>query len=208
MNLTANNTILACENQDPTALVESVDSLLTEKLIGAIDKKQKSISATFIIEAKKEIKDPYETYDPVVKEAIDYVVETVLESGLELENTIQLASKQYKVNDKDLKEYFDTFLETTKTEVKVDSTSSDDEDNKRGMRDDEDTNKRVRYESRTVILGDGNQMVLSEGFWEQNIDPVLENLNEDNRKSFLNILTKNKVNFLKAVNFCQTVVKG
>ena len=118
-----------------------------------------------------------------------------------------MASKQYKVDEKELKEYFDTFLETTKTEVKVDSTSSDDEDSKRGMRDDEDTNKRVRYESTHITFGNGENVVITEDFWKNQIEPVLGQLTESNQDIFMEYLTKDKVSFIKVIEFCQKAVK-
>jgi hypothetical protein len=201
------NIILACENEDAQGLIENVTNTLNEKLAGAIQLKQKKVHNNLFESTESKKSDPYESYKPEIREAIDYVVESVLESGLELENTILMASKQYKVDDKELKEYFDTFLETTKTEVSVDSTRSDDGDDKRGMRDDEDTNKRVRYES-VIHLDDGGQIMLSEEYLDTNVKPVFENLNESNKAIFLQMLTKDKSSFLKVMEFCQKVQKG
>jgi len=198
--------VLSCENQDASSLVKNVDNSLTLKLVEAINNKRKNMGQ-ILLEGKHPKTDPYEKYEPKIREAIDYVVESVLEGGLELENTILMAAKQYNIDDRPLKEYFDTFLETTKTEVKVDSTSSNDEDDKGGVRDDEDTNKRVRYESYTIVLEDGNKFLLTEDFWKNNIDPVLNRLNEENQRKFLSILTENKVNFMRAVEFCQRAKK-
>ena len=205
---TINNIILNCENENPYLFVKCIDLALTEKIVNAIEDKRDYIAHSLLESVKNKSKeDPYEQYDPKIKEAIDYVVENVLEGNLELENTILMASKQYNVDDKELKEYFDTFLETTKTEIKVDSTSSNDDDEKRGMRDDEDTNKRVRYENYSIVLKDGYQMVLTEGFWEENIVPILNDLTEELGDKFLKNLTKDKASFIETLSFCQKVRK-
>jgi hypothetical protein len=132
------------------------------------------------------------------------VVESVLEGGLELENTVQMAAKQYAVKEESLREYFDQLLETTKTEVKVDSTSSNDGDEKRGLRDDEDTNKRVRYES-TITLVNGHKLVLNESSLNV-VNSYIENLTESERDLFHSSLTKDKSSCIKTIEHCHKMV--
>lgn len=203
------NVVTACEYHQPYTLIESVNTALTNKLVNAIDKKRQEISKT-LLESKTETKkDPYEAYDSKIREAIDYVVESCLEGGLELENTIKMASKQYNIQDDKLQEYFDLFLEEKpfgyRTDTSVVSTSSNDSDEKKGLRDDEDTNKRVRYESLT--LDNGQRVLITEEFWNKEIEPVLKQLNESNQDMLINYLKKDKVSFYKVVKFCQRVVK-
>jgi hypothetical protein len=150
------NIILACENRDANSLIDNVDRILTYKLVKSIERKKMDIGKKLFTESTEELttenaewQDTYENYDPSVQVAIDYVVESVMDSGLELENTIQSASKQFNVSESTLKEYFNSLLEDS---AEVVSTSSNDNDEKRGMRDDEDTNKRVRYEMEDPAL--------------------------------------------------------
>jgi len=207
------NIVLSCENQAPYSLISNVDEILTEKVTKAYNKKKRELNSKVLTEGKKLLlepekdKDPYESYEPKVREAIDYTVESVLENNLELENTIQMAAKQYGIKEESLREYFNTFLgETTRTEIRVDSTKSNDQDSQsgKGLRDDEDTNKRVRYES-VLVLKDGHRMVLNESIIKK-IDTVMENLTEDNLKYFVDLLTGDKTHFLKAVDFCQRMI--
>jgi hypothetical protein len=203
------NIILACENKDSHSLIKSVDRSLTEKVVDALQKKKQEIGKSLFESAKLQTKlaeDTYENYEPKVQEAIDYVVESILEGGLELENTLCMASKQYAVKEESLREYFDHLLETTKTEVQVDSTSSNDGDNKRGLRDDEDTNKRVRYES-TITLVTGQKLVLNEVSLFA-VNSFVENLTESDRVAFHTSLTKDKANCIKTIGFCQKMVKS
>jgi len=206
------NIVLSCENQDPNLLIDSVDRVLTEKLLDSFKDIKQTMGKTLLESTKKDSKkeDKYENYDPKIKEAIDYCVESVMEGGLELSHSILMASKQYNVKEEQIKEYFNDLLEITSdvTDTRVVSTSSDDEDDKRGMRDDEDTNKRVRYESAQLTLGDGKTVVISEEFWEETIKPVLDKLNFDNRKALMEQLLRNKTSFINAVGFCQKVIKG
>jgi hypothetical protein len=206
-NLKASKIVLACESEDAHALVNSVDRVLTEKLVDAIDTKKKAICGSILESTKSKDEDPYENYEPALKEAIDYVVESILEGGLELENTIHMAAKQYNVEAVQLKEYFHQLL-GNRTELDVDSTSSDDHDEKGGVRDDQDTNKRVRYEEAELTFTNGQTMVIREGLWENTIEPVLSQLNESNREAFMSVLTKSKASFLKAVDFCNKVAKN
>ena len=66
------NIVLSCENED-TSLIGGVDSALTEKVIDAYEKKKKKVSKS-LFEAKelllepKKNKDPYEEYDPKIKD--------------------------------------------------------------------------------------------------------------------------------------------
>lgn len=204
------NIVISCENEDTSSLIGGVDSALTEKVIDAYEKKKKKVSKS-LFEAKelllepKKNKDPYEEYDPKIKEAIDYTIENVMEGGLELENTLCMAATQYNVKEETLREYFDALLETTRDEIRVDSTSSNDEDEKRGTRDDEDTNKRVRYEH-VLNLKDGTQMILQESLVEK-IDKVMLQLNEENLTLFVSTLTLDKPHFFKTIEFCQKMVK-
>jgi len=200
------NAVLACESQNPGLLVKSVKTLLNNKLVDAINSKKRNLGNKLFESTKVKKEDPYESYEPKIKEAIDYCVESVLDGGLELENTIHMAAKQYNVNEESIHEYFDTFLETTKTETMVASTSSNDEDDKRGLRDDEDTNKRVRYESATLTFKNGQSMIIKEGFWENRIEPVLNQLTPENKSAFLDVITRDKMSFMKAADFCQKVV--
>lgn len=207
-NLKASKVILACESQDAQGLVRSVDTILNHKLIEAIDTKKKNLGKNLLESSgRKKDEDPYENYEPALKEAIDYVVESILEGGLELENTIHMAAKQYNVEAVQLKEYFHQLM-GNRTEVEVDSTSSDDHDEQGGVLDDEDTNKRVRYEEAELTFSDGQTMVIKEGLWENTIEPVLSQLNESNKETFMAVLSKNKASFLKAVDFCHKVVKN
>jgi hypothetical protein len=205
------NVILSCESKLPYSLIDSVDTALTNKLVDVINNKKQKISETLLEskeESKKE-KDPYEKYEPKIREAIDYTVESCLEGGLELENTIKMASKQYNVHEEKLQEYFDLFLEEKpfgyRTNTSVVSTSSNDEDDKRGLKDDEDTNKRVRYES--LKLDNGQTILITEEFWNEEIEPVLKRLNEANQDIFINYLKRDKLSFIKATKFCRRVVK-
>jgi len=208
-NQRVNNIVLACESKNPGYLIRSVDLALTEKLIDVVNTKKAEIGKSLLEHTGcKSETDNYESYEPKIQEAIDYVVESVLEGGLELENTICMASKQYAVKEESLREYFGGLLETTKTETMVASTSSDDEDQKGGVRDDEDTNKRVRYESATLTFKDGKTMVIKEGLWEDTIEPVLGQLTEANKSTFMDMLTRDKSSFMKAVQFCHKVVKS
>jgi hypothetical protein len=194
--------VLSCESQDPRLLIRSVDRTITEKVVDALKKKKQEIGKSLFESAKSKEKDedPYESYDPKVQEAIDYVVESILEGGLELENTLCMASKQYAVKEESLREYFDQLLETTKTEVKVDSTSSNDGDEKRGLRDDEDTNKRVRYES-TITLVNGQKLVLNESSLGV-VNSYVESLTESERDLFHSSLTKDKPSCIKTIEHC------
>jgi hypothetical protein len=205
-NQRVNKIVLSCESRDPEQLVKSVNLALTEKVIGALQNKKATIGKSLLEHTGcKSETDNYESYEPKVQEAIDYVVESILESELELENTICIASKQYAVKEESLREYFDSLLESGRTETQVVSTSSDDHDEKGGVRDDEDTNKRVRYESATLTFKDGKTMVIKEGFWENNIDPVMQQLSKENKNSLMALLTSNKAGFMKAVEYCHKV---
>ena len=208
-NQRVNNIILACESKNPGYLIRGVDLALTEKLIDAVNAKKAVIGKSLLEHTGcKSETDNYESYEPKVQEAIDYVVESILEGGLELENTICMASKQYAVKEESIREYFDGLLETTKTETQVVSTSSDDHDEKGGVKDDEDTNKRVRYESVTLTFKDGKTMIIKEDLWEDTIKPVLSQLTEDNKSTFMDMLSRDKPSFMKAVQFCHKVVKS
>ena len=207
INQRVNNIVVACENKNPGYLIQSIDLALTDKLYDAIQAKKQVIGKDLLEHtgAKSET-DNYESYEPKVQEAIDYVVESILEGGLTLENTISMASKQYSVKEESLKEYFGGLLETSKTETQVVSTSSDDGDEKRGMRDDEDTNKRVRYEDvrHEVLLNfkNGGTMIITEELWQETIEPVLNQLSESNKAAFTETLTRDKASFLRALEFC------
>jgi hypothetical protein len=146
-NKSVSNIVLACENQDAGSLVNSVDQALTQKLVETVDQRKREIGQTIlkgtVIRENAEWQDTYESYDGKIQEAIDYVVEAVMENSLELENTVQMAAKQYNVSEESLREYFDHLTECT---IENDSTNSDDGDNKRGVRNDVDINKRARYE--------------------------------------------------------------
>jgi hypothetical protein len=182
--------------------------VLTEKVIGALEEKKTALGKSLLEHSGcKSETDNYESYDPKVQEAIDYVVESLLEGGLELENTILMASKQYAIKEEALREYFDGLLEE-KTETMVVSTSSDDHDEKGGIKDDEDTNKRVRYESATLTFKDGKTMVIKEGLWENTIEPVLNQLTESNKIAFMDVLSRDKTSFMKAVSFCHKAAKN
>ena len=203
------NIVLACENQDPRSLIRSVDRTITEKVVDALQKKKQEIAKSLLESAKVQTKlaeDTYESYEPKVQEAIDYVVESILEGGLELENTMCMAATQYAVQESSLREYFDHILETTKTEVEVDSIGSNDGDRKRGLRDDEDTNKRVRYES-TITLVNGQRLVLNESSLNA-VNAFTENLTEADRVVFHGSLTKDKANCIKTIEFCQKMAKS
>lgn len=204
--LKANKIVLACESEDAQGLIHSVDRILTEKLVDVIDEKKKTLGTNLLESKDSTNEDPYENFDPSVQEAIDYVVESILEQGLELENTIHMAAKQYNVEAVHIKEYFHQLM-GSRTESEIDSTSSDDHDEKGGVRDDQDTNKRVRYEEAELTFNNGQTMVIKEGLWENTIEPVLNQLNESNRDAFMSVLTKSKASFLKAVDFCHKVTK-
>lgn len=203
------NIVLACESEDAAALIGNVDKVMTRKLVESIDRKRKEIGSTIfenvvVSEDSDSDNDQYESYSPEVQESIDYVIESINESDLELENTIQMASKQFNVNEETLREYFSSLLE----QAEPDSTDSDDEDDKGGVRDDMDTNKRTHYESFMEGIKNGGK-VSFDNKTHYKVSPVegkalhyvFSNLNEENQILMVESLKSDHSSLLKLVNF-------
>jgi hypothetical protein len=223
VNKRVSNIVLALENQNKKSLSYNVDKALTVKLLESIENKRREIGGKLFEcvsnvqedgKVGKDWIDHYESYEPKVQEAIDYVVERVVNEDLELENTILMAAKQYNVQEEKLQEYFEFFTEVETKEVV--STSSDDGDKKRGMRDDEDTNKRVRYES---FLGDWKTkggVVVFENNTRYEVTPeqgnalyeTFQHLNEENQGKMVGAIVKNRASFLNILDFSLRMVKG
>ncbi len=213
------NIVLACEGQNANALVFNIDKVLTQKLSDSIENKKRdigkhlfeSVTTTTNEEKKKDKpwKDTYESFEPGVQEAIDYVVETVVEQNLELENTIKMGAKQFNVSEERLREYFDQVTES----VSVVSTSSDDHDEKKGVRDDEDINKRVRFES---FIPENGGVVVFDNNTRYDVTPkqgkalttVHNNLNESNQTIMVKTMKQNRSSFLNILDFSLRMVNG
>lgn len=160
MSQNSSKIVVACENADANTLVQTVGAALNEKLVNSIDTMKKTIAKNLFENCQKEdlgFTDTYESLDAGLQEAVDYVTETVLESGLALEQAVHMSAKQFNVNANALQAYFERLtanhpeahvIPVSYSEATVDSTSSDDHDEKGGVRDDMDTNKRVRYETK------------------------------------------------------------
>lgn len=214
LNQKVNNIVLACENLDADNLVSNVNEVLFEKMFYALDAKKTEMGKNFFSEATSfvqvEEKDGYDKADDKLKEAIDYVVETVLESQSDIWEAINTASEKFEVKGNSLKEYFIGFLgEAYGTSA---ACSDSDYKNRRnqGAMGDMDTDKRTRYESKVMEkLKEGNMILSLQNGSKIEVDTnqgkalttVYENLNEENQTKMFDQLTKSRKDFLGMVDF-------
>lgn len=201
-----NNIVLACETENAEILVENVFSELFERAAKRVDGIKMSIGAKLMNEdcdpnkMKTEEVDSYDKEDKKVQEAVDYVVEVVLEERSDLDKSIKEASEKYDVPAEKLKEYFTAFFEN----VRGDSIKSNDDAVNQDKMNDEDADRRIRFEQ-TLRLNDGTSVRLTEEI-RHSIEVVYDQLTEENKNAFVTKLTESRLGFDKMSKFCLRMV--
>ena len=215
------NIVLACEQMDATSIINSVQGVLTEKLFTALDNKKQEMGKKFFAEGGStyefgEKKDSYDKADDKLKEAIDYVIESVLEANADLHYSIGEAAEKHEVEEEKLKEYFSDLLGEAYGVPAGCNDSDYRKDRNRGAMGDMDTDKRTRYES-TVIeqlksgniilkLHNGSHIEVTEE-QGQVLATVYENLNEENQGKMYQQLTNSKKDFYGMVDFAKRLTE-
>jgi hypothetical protein len=201
-----NNIVLACETENAETLVEGVFSALYERAAKRVDGIKTTIGAKLLKEdcepnkMKTEEVDSYDKEDKKVQEAVDYVVEVVLEERSDLDQSIKEASEKYDVSAEKLKEYFTAFFEN----VRGDSIKSNDDAVNQDKMNDEDADRRIRFEQ-TLRLDDGTSVRLTEET-RNSIEIVYNQLTDENKNKFVSKLTESRQGFDKMSKFCLRMV--
>ena len=212
-NKQVQNIVLACENEDAQALVNSVNQSLFEKLSSNVETIRKDIGNDlfegFILE-----NDIYEQLKPEVKEAIDYVVENADESLNNVDECIKVAADKFGISESEVRDYMDG---SNWASAHVDSTTEtgDGVFPKNGdQMGDEDITKRVRFEAtatdvmnaiienQIVVFEDGNSMKLDEST-VKTLESVYKRLNEENQNEMVERLTSDRRSMLSIMAFVQ-----
>jgi hypothetical protein len=205
-----NNIVVACETENAEALVENVFTSLDERIAVRIDKIKTTIGSKILKECMdtkglpipaNEETDTYDKQEKKIQEAVDFVVEAVLEERSDLDSTIKEASSKYEVSEEKLKEYFTAFFES----VSGDSVHSNDDTPNQDKMNDENADRRMRFEE-TLRLDDGTAVPLTEEI-RNSIKIVYEQLSEENQIQFAKKLTENRQGFNKMAKFCLQMVK-
>jgi hypothetical protein len=215
INQMSKKLVLACENENATALIEGVGELLNEKVLIKLSESANTIALT-LLNNSSDWTDQYERFDPQIQEAIDVVIEKV-ENGDDIKKSISEVASKKNVAKEKLDEYFNSMSEDT---VTVDSTKeTGNHSQNHDAMNDMDVNKRVRYESKEyqgtakelmeVMLDLGAVLLEADDSYVEISDPeknalkkVFYRLNESNQERFMELLTENRSGFIKMVNFC------
>lgn len=217
----SNKIVLACENLNAAQIIESVEVILTEKIFTALDNKKMEMGKQFFkedgVSGFTEKKDSYEKADNKLKEAIDAVVESVLESNSDLMASIGEAAEKHEVTEEKLKEYFSELLGEAWGVPAGCNDSDYRKDRNRGAMDDMDTDKRTRYEAHVMEqleignialkLQNGSHIEITEAQGKA-LANVYKNLNEENQGKMFHQLTSSRKDFLSMVDFTMRLTEG
>lgn len=214
--LIANKIVVSCENEDPRGLVESVDQLLTYKLSTLVEEIQEKVGKELFTKTiqkaiGEEKEDTYESYEKDVQEAIDLVIESVLESRKDLEKEIKKVSEKKKVSESEVKKYF---KESGILEDKEVSTKETNQKNQNDEKmNDQDETKTIQNESFMASIENGGPILFTEGkkyviSREEGkaFCQIFNNLNEENKSLFVENLTTNRQTFLTMLKFTKSEI--
>jgi hypothetical protein len=223
MKTSAISVVLACENENASALVESVNQILTETYTTQVESQVKGVACNLLVPKEHDWKDRYESYDPSIQEAIDQVMEDV-ENGADLAECIANVGKRFNEEKSAIhvKEYFESMDSMMKEgdSVEVDSTKeTGNHSQNHDAMDDENVNKRIRYEGTAsdvlkvivevgaVVLDSDDSYIEINEAQANALKTVFESLNEENQDNMVEKLTGNRSGFISVVNFCLKAAK-
>lgn len=203
----------SCENSDAEGLINSVNEVLLEKIVKLVEGKQAEFGKNFfkdiqVSELVEDVQstDSYDLLDFQMQEAVDFVVENMLNESLAYTACIQEASEKFEVEKEKLKEYVDGMV--NEQQPNTDQIKSNDDDINGPNMNDMDADKRTRFESvihsGNIVLENGDILQLSKND-ENSLTTLFSELSEENKEKLASTLFEDADTFKRILLFSKKV---